>query len=92
MKNGFACNYYVLIYYEFMKTIAVLTAFICGAFVANAETYSGKVYVDSNQNGQFDAGEKLLKDVLVSDGRNVVKTTSKGEYSLSGHKRERLYL
>ena len=89
MKNGFACNYYVLIYYEFMKTIAVLTAFICGAFVANAETYSGKVYVDSNQNGQFDAGEKLLKDVLVSDGRNVVKTTSKGEYSLSGHKRER---
>lgn len=30
-------------------------------------------FVDKNHNGSFDKGEKVLKDVKVSDGLNVVK-------------------
>ena len=34
-------------------------------------------------------GEKVLKDVKVSDGLNVVKTDANGMYTLPGHERER---
>lgn len=48
-------------------------------------TFRGKVYVDSNRNGQYDKGEKVLKGVMVSDGLNVTKTAVDGTYSLPGH-------
>ena len=49
----------------------------------------GRVFVDKNHNGSFDKGEKVLKDVKVSDGLNVVKTDANGMYTLPGHERER---
>ena len=51
--------------------------------------YTGKVYVDSNRNGKYDKGEKLLEGVMVSDGLNVVRTTGTGTYSLAGHTGEK---
>lgn len=57
--------------------------------VSEAQAYSGKVYADTNGNGRHDKGEKVLGNVMVSDGLNVTKTLSDGTYSLPGHARER---
>lgn len=59
------------------------------SILATANSYSGKVFVDTNKNGRFDKGEKVIKDVLVSDGLNVVKTSARGEYTLPGHAKMR---
>jgi hypothetical protein len=40
------------------------------------------VYEDTNKNQQFDAGEKTIPGVLVSNQREVVKTAENGRYSL----------
>ena len=77
------------IQYLIMKRFCML--FLCGmaALSAFAAPYKGKVFIDSNGNGTFDKGEKTLKGVMVSDGRNVVKTLGNGTYELPGHERER---
>lgn len=51
--------------------------------------YTGRVYVDQNNNGSFDKNEKLLSNVCVSDGLHVVKTDKQGIYHLEGHERMR---
>ncbi len=51
--------------------------------------YQGLVYQDSNANGQYDQGESLQANVLVSDGLHVVKTDSKGRFQLAGHAKEK---
>ncbi|MFT4223626.1 outer membrane protein assembly factor BamB family protein [Dysgonomonas sp.] len=52
-------------------------------------SHRGRVFVDYNKNGIYDNGEMLLGGVLVTDGLNVVKTNSKGEFQLAGHPKER---
>lgn len=42
----------------------------------------GVVYSDENGNGQFDSDEKVLQDVAVSNGRDVVLTDNEGKYEL----------
>lgn len=42
----------------------------------------GIVFHDSNGNGTFDAGEKGLADVRVSNGVTIVKTDSDGRYEI----------
>lgn len=49
---------------------------------AVGQPHSGKVYVDLNQNGRPDPGEKTLKGILVTDGLNVVKTDESGGFRL----------
>lgn len=39
--------------------------------------FKGTVYVDTNQSGTFDKGDKPLAGVMVTDGMNVVKTDKK---------------
>ncbi len=46
------------------------------------EMVKGIVYADTNNNLKKDRGEKLLSDVAVSNGVDVVLTNSKGEYRL----------
>lgn len=60
-----------------------------GCSAVSQAAYQGRVYVDTNRNGQYDKGEKLLKNVCVSDGLNVVKTAADGTFSLPGFKNER---
>ena len=44
----------------------------------------GKVYIDSNDNGQYDTKETVLSDVaIVVDGKKVI-SNSDGEYIISG--------
>lgn len=51
--------------------------------------YTGRVFVDTNRNGSWDKGEKLMEGVSVSDGRNVVRTDKKGCFTLPGHEKVR---
>ena len=47
-----------------------------------AATATGKVFIDSNLNGELDSGESGLADVRVSNGRDVVTTDADGNYTL----------
>ena len=60
---------------------------LLAASLPAAAAHHGRVFVDKNHNGSFDKGEKVLKDVKVSDGLNVVKTDANGMYTLPGHER-----
>ncbi|MBD1428846.1 calcineurin-like phosphoesterase C-terminal domain-containing protein [Sphingobacterium litopenaei] len=56
--------------------------FLC-SFEASAQQFAkGIVFEDSNRNGKRDKKEKVLPNVAVSNGREVVQTNSKGEYKL----------
>jgi len=44
---------------------------------------SGAVYLDTNANQKFDAGDWPLSDVRVSNGRDVVRTSAEGKYELT---------
>lgn len=70
------------------KTFLNIALLSCVAFSASA-AYTGRVFVDKNNNGVFDKGEKPMAGVAVSDGLSVVKTASDGSFSLPGHPRER---
>lgn len=71
-----------------MKKTLLLSFLMAAALPATA-AYTGHVYVDKNQNGIFDKGEKPIAGVKVSDGLNVVETAADGSFTLSGHDRER---
>ena len=72
-----------------MKHILIFLSLLsCVAFSASA-AYTGRVFVDKNNNGVFDKGEKPMAGIAVSDGLNVVKTATDGSFSLPGHPRER---
>lgn len=45
---------------------------------------SGRVYEDRNCNGVFDASDRGMAGVALSDGSDVVKTDRSGAYTLSG--------
>lgn len=70
------------------KTFLSVVLLSCVAASASA-AYTGRVFVDKNGNGVFDKGEKTMAGIAVSDGLNVVKTSSDGSFSLPGHDRER---
>lgn len=69
-----------------MKKVILSGLFLFSFLTLHAQ-YHGRVFVDSNQNDQFDAGEKLLKGVVVSDGLNVTKTAGNGTFQLTGHQK-----
>ena len=49
----------------------------------------GHVFIDKNQNGIYDKGDKPMKGISVSDGLHVVQTASDGSFTLPGHQHER---
>lgn len=50
----------------------------------NAQDFArGTVFLDANNNGKFDSGEKPLAGVKVSNGVKIVQTDEQGKYSLS---------
>lgn len=72
-----------------MKKIILNIALLCCATFTASAAYTGRVFVDLNNNGMQDRGEKPMAGVAVSDGLNVVKTAKDGTFSLPGHERER---
>ena len=70
-----------------MKNNFIKYAFLGGLFFfaleATAQQFAkGVVYEDSNKNGKRDKKERVLPNVGVSNGRDVVQTNDKGEYKL----------
>lgn len=72
-----------------MKKTILISCLLAAASFQGFAAYSGHVFVDKNNNGTFEKGEKVLKGVLVSDGLNVVQTAADGSFMLPGHARER---
>lgn len=60
------------------------TSLVVGTLVqsGSSATVEGRVYLDENQNGQPDASEPGVANVLVNAGRNVVASDEQGRYRL----------
>ena len=66
-----------------MKRLSViLVSFLL--YLPLSAQFKGTVYVDTDQSGLFNKGDKPLAGVMVTDGLNVVKTDKKGRFSLPG--------
>jgi hypothetical protein len=66
----------------FLKLLPLAALALLAAAPATAADAKGIVYVDTNHNGQRDAGESGLAGVRVSNGREVVVTDGDGRYSI----------
>lgn len=73
-----------------MKKLLFVILFLISCSLTAQHT--GRVYIDSNKNGKYDKNEKTLTNVMISDGLNVVKTSSDGTFQLAGHKKERFII
>ncbi|HEX3006059.1 MAG TPA: calcineurin-like phosphoesterase family protein [Bacteroidales bacterium] len=62
--------------------LLLLTCLIPGYTLNGQTSVKGIVYLDSNGNNKKDRNEKGIPQVQVSNGREVVSTGQKGEYSL----------
>ena len=71
-----------------MKSLSVI---LCSLLLCTSSyaQFKGTVYIDTNQSGVYDQGDKPLADVSVTDGLNVVKTDKKGRFSLPGFEKTR---
>lgn len=77
--------------YFYLTACLLLGSFLHGAD-AVAQTARGYVYLDHNENGRKDPGEKGLPAVSVSNGLNVVKTDKNGRYELPVGKDDILFV
>ncbi|MBL3655920.1 calcineurin-like phosphoesterase C-terminal domain-containing protein [Fulvivirga sediminis] len=66
-----------------MKNFVILISLIGLINTGLAKPIKGRVYVDKNQDQQWNKDEKLLEGILVSNGKDIVKTNTKGEYKIS---------
>jgi len=64
----------------------------CAPFAASASCIEGAVFLDSNGNGQQDAGEKPLGDIRISDGEHIVSTGKDGRYQLPASSHPNVFL
>ncbi|REH43909.1 3',5'-cyclic AMP phosphodiesterase CpdA [Tenacibaculum gallaicum] len=66
------------------KSIFIFSLLVLMVQVALGQSskVSGRVYHDKNQNGIYDKGDKVLKDIFVSNGKDVVATNTKGIYKI----------
>jgi len=69
-----------------MRFLAVLASVILGLqtiSLAAQQYVVGIVYHDRNQNQTLDRGEKGLKDIRVSNGKDIVLTDKEGRYRIA---------
>ncbi|MBX7204190.1 MAG: T9SS type A sorting domain-containing protein [Bacteroidia bacterium] len=52
-----------------------------GGFLADGGIMTGKVYVDQNNNCQYDTGEPLIKNEMIDHGNGYVSTDENGVYT-----------
>jgi outer membrane protein assembly factor BamB len=62
---------------------ALLTAVVLANIPVLAETVTGMVFLDANSNGAKDTGEAGVGGMMISDGDDVIKTSSSGSYNLT---------
>jgi hypothetical protein len=65
-----------------MQRIWVAAFSIAIAGNASAGSWSGRVFLDANGNGIFDAGETPVKECVVSDERTLARTDAEGRYQI----------
>lgn len=53
------------------------------SFSQSKQKLSGIVFADSNKNDLYDKDEVALSNILISNGKDIVKTDSKGKYSIT---------
>jgi len=76
-----------------IRTFILLVAFcLCLVSSVHAATIDGIVFLDQNQNLVMDSSEEGLQDVLVSNGRDVIKTDAKGKWSLSASEDQLMFV
>jgi hypothetical protein len=63
------------------RLILLLLAFVSIPLHTSA-AIEGRVWLDANGNGRFDAGEQCAAGCLVSDGTQLVRTDASGHYLL----------
>jgi hypothetical protein len=71
---------------EIMRKLIVDVVFLMCGIYGSAQSnnhLSGVVFVDSNKNEVFDKDEIVLPNVLISNGKDIVKTDCRGEYNIS---------
>ncbi len=63
--------------------------FLCLACLSSLTgfAYSGRVYIDTNASGTFDKQDTPVAGVVVTDGRNTVRTGKDGRFNLPGYER-----
>lgn len=54
----------------------------CTSDLIWAQKVSGRVFLDANRNGVYDKKERVLKDVLLSNGKDIVKSDKRGQYTV----------
>lgn len=75
------------------KIIIGLSAFLLMTSVTMGQSIvKGYVYIDGNGNGKMDKKETGLPDVSVSNGIEVVKTDTKGYYTLPGREDQVIFV
>lgn len=62
--------------------VFLLMLFCISPAIAQEPMARGVVFVDANNNRQFDEGEKTLANVRVSNGTKIVKTDANGKYQI----------
>lgn len=65
-----------------LRVVYTTVLIIFSVVYVNAQTASGVVYNDQNENGFRDGGEQGIVNVCVSNGKDVVRTDSKGKWIL----------
>ncbi len=54
--------------------------------------FRGTVFLDENANGVFDKNKKGVKDVCVSNGKDVVQTNEKGEWKIEAASKKSVFV
>lgn len=57
-----------------------------------AETARGVVFHDVNSTGKFDSGDRPIRDVAVSNGRDIVVTDARGRYQLPVRENDTIFV
>ena len=65
-----------------IKTIVILIGSAVLSLNAIAEVARGTVFIDSNENGLLDPGERGLSNVRVSNGAEIVLSGADGQYEI----------
>ena len=65
------------------RVFLIITILAFSNVFAQAQKVSGIVFLDSNNNSVFDVQEKPLKNIGISNGKDIVVTNDSGEYEIA---------
>lgn len=66
-----------------MRNLTLILLLLSANISVQADTATGKVFLDANRNGSLDAGEPGIEGVRVSNGIDVTLTDADGRYEIS---------